>query len=101
MGKFRLEDQDITTLAALQLFVDYLNAHEVANRALQSNLDKYIPLNSKGQYPNLYWEQKIMEKYTSLQFTKKIEAKLAYIEHLKHQDLFESHQFFVKVRLYV
>ena len=38
-----------------------------------------------------------MEKYTSLKFTTKMEAKLAYIEHVKHQDLFESHQFYVKV----
>jgi len=97
MGKFKLEESDIVTLTALQLFVDYTHAHEVANRGLQSDLDKYLPILSKGQFPQIYWEQKIMEKYTTLKFTTKMEAKLAYIEHVKHQDLFESHQFYVKV----
>ena len=73
MGKFKLQEADIITLGALQLFVNYTNAHEVANRGLQNDLDKYLPIQSKDQYPNLYWEQKIMEKYTSLKFTTKFQ----------------------------
>ncbi len=97
MGKFRLEDQDIINLAALELFVDYTNDHEVSNKNFLNNMGKYIPSHFRTLFPDNYWEEKTMEKYTSLKFTTKMEAKLAYIDHMKHHDLYQAHQFYVVV----
>jgi hypothetical protein len=64
-------------------------------------MDKYVPYTNKSQNQNSYWEQKIIDKYISLKLNTKQEAKLAYIEHVKTQDLFEAHQFYVKVLVYI
>lgn len=97
LGKYKFQESDTISLAALELFTDYGNDHEYANKSLKNDIDKYIPQVFKGLYSSEYWFEKVMKKYTSLNFSTKMEAKLAYIDHIKTQDLFESHQFYVKV----
>jgi myosin-7 len=99
-GKFNLTESDIITLASIQLYANWGNlSHEEAFKYLEKNIEKYIPLNKFKNYPPTYWSKSIMDFYTTLKLTSKIEAKLTYLEHLKHNCLWESHQFSVKVYL--
>ena len=91
-SKFNLKEQDVVTLAALQMLVKFSNNQATAFSSLQKNLEKYVPSNQIGLNPATYWTEKIMELYTKLQSTS-MEAKLTYIEHLKSSPLWEAHQF--------
>jgi myosin-7 len=95
-GKYQLREEDVVTLASLQLLIDYGTDYESAYQALQKLLDKYVPMNLLNNNTNVYWVQKIMELYSGLKATSKQEAKLTYLEQLKTSPLWEAQQFLVK-----
>jgi hypothetical protein len=97
-GRFNLKEVDIVTLASLQLLLDYGIDHEKAFQNLQKNVEKYVPFNKLIEVPASSWIQKIMDFYSGLKLSSKLETKLTYLEHLKQSPLWQSHQFFVKVR---
>lgn len=96
-GRFNLNESDVVTLASLQLLFDYGTDHEKAFLNLQKNLDKYIPSDKMCDSFSSAWIQKIMDFYSTLKPSSKLETKLTYLEHLKQSPLWQSHQFFVKV----
>jgi myosin-7 len=97
-GKFNLNEQDIITLAALQLLVQFSTSQDNAYQSLQKKLEKYVPNDKINLNPSVYWVQKIMELYSGLKASSKLEAKLTYIEQLKTSPLWEAHQFVTKVK---
>jgi hypothetical protein len=96
-AKYNLKENDIITLAALQLLSEFTIYQDKAYQNLQKNLDRYIPMNKINLNPNIYWIQKIMELYSGLKTSSKLEAKMTYIEHMKSSSLWEAHQFEGKV----
>jgi hypothetical protein len=98
-GKYILKEQDIVTLAALQLLVNYSNNQDLAFQNLQKNLDKYVPFIHINLNPSVYWVEKIMDLFSKLKSSSKLESKLTYIEHLRTSPLWEAHQFSAKVKL--
>lgn len=98
-GIFHLTEKDIAQLAAIQLSANWGNiSHQEANKYLEKNLEKYIPSNHLKTYPQPTWIEKVMEVFTSLKFSSKLEAKLTYLEHLKQNNLWEAHQYFADVK---
>lgn len=97
IGKFKLEEEDIVKLGAIQLKANYGNLdHEEILKLLEKNIERYVPGNKFKQTQASYWVKKIMEVYTELNIDSKNEAKLTYLEHLKDNPMWEAHQFFVK-----
>jgi myosin VIIa len=98
-GKFKLTEEDIITLASLQLLVEFGTNQDQAYSNLQKKLDRFIPYNQVNLNPSVYWIQKIMELYSGLKASSKLEAKLTYIEQIKSSPLWEAHQFPAKVKI--
>ena len=98
-GRFNLKEMDVVTLASLQLLVDYGTNQEQAFQNLQKNVEKYVPFDKLNEKMASEWIQKIMDFYSGLKLSSKLEAKLTYLEHLKQSPLWQSHQFFVKVEI--
>jgi hypothetical protein len=95
-GKFNLSDNDIVTLAALQLIVNHNNSsHEEVFKNLEKNPDRYVPMNKFDLKDTNEWCRKIMDFYLSLKNMNRSEAKLTYLEHLRQNNMWEAHQYFV------
>lgn len=84
-------------LSSLQLLVDFGVEHDISYQALQKDLSKYIPTDKITLNSSVYWIQKIMELYTGLKPTSKLESKLTYIEQIKLNPVWQSHQFSANV----
>jgi hypothetical protein len=84
-------------LASLQLLINYQVAHEIAYQALQKDLDNYVPQDIIDKHSCAFWIQRIMELYSGLMTSSLTEAKLTYLEQLKGNAFWQSHQFNVKV----
>ena len=94
-GKFHLDVEDIATLGAIQLTVDYFEtSHEEINKNLEKNLSRYVPCNKIKTSEPSFWCKKIFLAYTTLKLKNKLEAKLTYLEHLKQNSLWEAHQYY-------
>jgi hypothetical protein len=100
-GRFNLKETDVITLASLQLSVDYGTDQEKAFQMLQKDVEKYIPSNKLIETPALTWIQKVMDFFSTLKPSSKLENKLTYLEHLKQSPFWQSHQFYVKVYLFL
>lgn len=98
-GKYNLSEKEIITLASLHLLLQFNTAQDLAYQSLQKNLNNYLPMNRIKSNAETYWIQKIMELYSGLNATSKLEAKLTTIDTLKTNHLWESHQFEAKVRV--
>ena len=98
---FNLKENEILTLAALQLLIEFSTRQDSAYQSLQRNLEKYIPINKLELIPNVQWVQKVMELYSTLSAHSKLEAKLNYLEQLKNTPLWEAHQFDSKVNFLI
>ena len=97
IGKYKLSEIDIITLASLHLLDNFANDLEKAKKALDSNLIDYIPGNVFKALSPQQWVDKIMNFYVTLNFTSKTEVKLTFLEHLKQNSLWEAHQYWIKV----
>jgi hypothetical protein len=96
-GKFHLSEEDVLTLAAIQLSADYFGStHEETNKMLERNLMRYVPCDKlrDSSKQGSYWTKKIFDTYTTLKLKSKLEAKLTYLEHLKQNSLWEAHQYY-------
>jgi hypothetical protein len=96
-GKFTLNEQQVITLASLQLLIEFSTSSEAAYQALNDCLERYVPANIINQNPSVYWVQKIMELFSNMNSTSKDDAKYTYLEQLKPSHLWMAHQFNVKV----
>ena len=93
-GRFNLSEPDIIKLAAIQLYIDYghLNQDEIKNN-LRENIKRFIPYNKRTLNPETSWADKILNEYNALNLKSKLEAKNAYLNILKTNELFQSCQF--------
>lgn len=98
-GKFNLNEKEIVTLGSLILLVSFNNKHDLAYNDLQKNIDYYVPIKKKNMNSTSYWIQKIMELYSELNTSSKLEAKNAFIERFSGNPLFEAQQFEVRVKI--
>lgn len=98
-GKFKLSDEEIVQLAAIQLQIDCeKKSFEDTASHLERHSRNYIPCNKYKPGQASLWCGKIMEYYTTnLKFTSRVESKLTYLECLKMNSLYEAHQFFVSL----
>ena len=93
-GKYKLSEPDIIKLGAIQLFVDFGHlGQEQAKSHLTEDVKKYIPVKKTQANSESSWAAKIMDEYSNLHFSSKLEAKNAYLNILKTNDLYQSCQF--------
>lgn len=95
-GKYFLKENEAITLAALQLIGETGNNEDLAYLNVQKNLEKYVSVNMLNLNPQLYYTEKIMEFYSQLNSSSKLEAKKIYLELLEKSPLWQSHQFLAK-----
>jgi hypothetical protein len=93
-GRYNLTEQEIIELAAIQLYIDYghLNNEEIVNN-LKEDVKKFVPFNKFQINQESDWVNKIVEKYNNSKYNTKLEAKNAYLNILKTNELFQSCQF--------
>lgn len=96
-GKFNLKEQDIINLAANQLLAENKQNYDSAFKSIQSNIKSYIPHTYLNLNPAVYWEQQVMEMFSNFQNSNKSDGKIAYIDILKNNSLWQAHQFEAKV----
>ena len=92
-GKFRLSQEQITILSALQLLNEFGSDRESAFNSVQKNIEKYIPASGMEMLSKDQWAESIMELYSSLSSYSKNQAKWNYLEELKQIPTYQSHQF--------
>lgn len=98
LGKFKLEERDVVTLAAIQLLVNFGGNREKAVKHLEGNVHSYVAANYLKNSPQHTWVSQIVSLYEGIDETTRLESKLTYLEHLKKNNpLYEAHQFDVTV----
>ena len=95
-NKFHLTEEEITELAAIELFVNHgeKGVNEITN-ILQKEVKEYIPRLKFKLLAEDVWVSKILEVFATLQFRTKQHAKNAYLDKLSTNPMFESQQFSV------
>jgi hypothetical protein len=100
-GKYILKDDQIVSLAANQLLVEFELNKDLALAALNNNLSNYIPYIHMYNYPTIYWSKNVYESYLNLHlnFKGKKNSKINYIDIVKKigENLFDVHLFSVRV----
>ena len=95
-GKFNLNDNKIIKLAGLQLLDECGNEREKAYTNLKENYRKYVPSNKINLMTQSQWIEKIMQFYSIISSFPKNESKWNYLEELKEDKLYQTHQFEAK-----
>jgi len=95
-GRLNLSEEKIVDLAALELLANFGQNKDLAFKAIQENLEKYLPRNHIDDLAAITWSQKIMDTFVNLNQMSKLAAKITYLEYLKSNPLYQSHQFTVK-----
>ena len=93
-GRYNLSEPDIVKLGAIQLYIDYghLNSDEINNN-IREHIKRFIPYNKLNNNPESNWADKIMNEFNTLNLKSKLEAKNAYLNIIKNNELFQSCQF--------
>lgn len=94
-GRIPLKENDIITLAALQMQVDFGDYKGNFDKILEK-IEAYIPVNKFDEATPKAWLDKILPVYTKLSGYKKYDARLAYLDYLKNFHLYLSQQYYVK-----
>ena len=96
-GRYNLSEEDILKLAAIQLYIDYghLSQEEMQNN-LKEHIKKFVPYNKFQINSEDSWAEKILQQYNNTNLASKLEAKNAYLNILKQNELFQSCQFICK-----
>ena len=93
-GLYNLTEEEIIKLAAIQLYIDYGN---LSQDEIQSNLREhirdFIPYNKFQINSESSWPEKILQEYSNTNLSSKLEARNAYLNLIKNNDLFQSCQF--------
>ena len=93
-GRYNLTEEEIIKLGAIQLYIDYghLSQNEVDSN-IREHIRKFVPTNKFQINSESSWADKIMNEFNNLSFKSKLEAKNAYLNILKTNELFQSCQF--------
>ena len=96
-GRYNLSEEDILKLAAIQLYIDYghLSQEEMQNN-LKEHIKNFVPYNKFQINSEDSWAEKILQQYNNTNLASKLEAKNAYLNILKQNELFQSCQFICK-----
>jgi hypothetical protein len=93
-GRYNLTEPDVIKLGAIQLYIDYghLSTDQLQSN-LKENITKFVPVNKRQINSESSWADKILNEYNNCRFNSKLEAKNAYLNILKDNELFQSCQF--------
>ena len=94
-GLYRLSVEDIINLAAIQFYVNYgkISQDDIL-RHVSTEIKKYIPCNRLFHIDDKeITVDKIINAYSNLNFTSKLQAKNKYLDILKKNELWETTQF--------
>ena len=96
-GRYNLSEEDILKLAAIQLYIDYghLSQEEMQN-SLKEHIKGFVPYDKFQINSEDSWVEKILQQYNNTNLASKLEAKNAYLNILKQNELFQSCQFICK-----
>jgi len=96
-GRYNLSEEDILKLAAIQLYIDYghLSQEEMQN-SLKEHIKGFVPYDKFQINSEDSWAEKILQQYNNTNLASKLEAKNAYLNILKQNELFQSCQFICK-----
>ena len=96
-GRYNLSEEDILKLAAIQLYIDYghLSQEEMQN-SLKEHIKGFVPYDKFQINSEDAWAEKILQQYNNTNLASKLEAKNAYLNILKQNELFQSCQFICK-----
>ena len=93
-SRYNLTEETIVKLAAIQLYIDYSNLQlDEVKKTINQNVKKFVSKNKFKHNSEQGWAEKIMKEFNTLQFKSKLEAKNAYLDILKNNELFQSCQF--------
>ena len=93
-GRYNLTEEEMIKLGAIQLYIDYGHlSHDEVNNNIREHIRKYVPSNKFQINSESSWADKIMNEFNNLNYKTKLEAKNAYLEILKTNELFQSCQF--------
>ena len=92
-GKFKLTEEEILILGALQLVNEFGNEIEKAYININENYQNYIPWKFMHIMSNDRWIEKIMEFYSYFMSYEQNECKKEYIKLLEKHDTFKTQLF--------
>ena len=93
-GRYNLTEEEIIKLGAIQLYIDYGHlSHDEVNNNIREHIRKFVPSNKFQINSESSWADKIMNEFNNLNYKSKLEAKNAYLNILKTNELFQSCQF--------
>ena len=93
-GRYNLTEEEMIKLGAIQLYIDYGHlSHDEVNSNIREHIRKFVPSNKFHINSESAWADKIMNEFNNLSFKSKLEAKNAYLNILKTNELFQSCQF--------
>ena len=94
-GRYNLTEDEIIDLGAVQLFIDYghFPLEEIKSN-IKEHIKKFVPSNKLKAKSESEWADKILERFNNTNMYKsKLEAKNAYLDIMKKNELFQSCQF--------
>jgi hypothetical protein len=94
MGRIDIEEKLMMKLGAISLYIDY-GKFEGKND-FKINIAKYLSEKMLRVFNSFQWFDSIMQNYQKLIYKSKFDAKINYIQLIKDNVLFFSHQFNVK-----
>ena len=93
-NRYKLSQEDIAKLAAIQLYIDYLplEENEMLNK-LKEDVKSFVPKNAFNLDSAEGWINKIEKEFGEFKFKTKLDAKIAYLNILQTNELYRSCQF--------
>ena len=95
-SKHPVDERKVINLAAYQLVVELGDDEDVAEKKINDNLNKYIPMNKLNAMSAQEWKSGISEKYKKVNDIRKNDAKWEYLQELKNLPTYEAQQFLAK-----
>ena len=95
-SKHPVDERKVINLAAYQLVVELGDDEDVAEKKINDNLNKYIPMNKLNAMSAQEWKSGISEKYKKENDIRKNDAKWEYLQELKNLPTYEAQQFLAK-----
>ena len=96
-GKHPVDENKIIELAAYQLVVEFDDNDDIAEKKLNDNLNKYIPVNKFNLMPAQDWKEKVFEQYKKVNDKNKNDCKWEYLQLLKDLPTYQMQQFNARI----
>ena len=96
-GKHPVDENKIIELASYQLVVEFDDNDDIAEKKLNDNLNKYIPVNKFNLMPAQDWKEKVFEQYKKVNDKNKNDCKWEYLQLLKDLPTYQMQQFNARI----